>query len=219
MKKKLSIAFIVIGIAFVLYAIFGRYLVLPGYLESLENGASPAGTVPADVSGWKIARYLLWAYAFKLGIYFITIGAFIKTAIKKSTLAIYVVAGLLYIGLAYMSVPGPKLLFGLGGAVMTIAIILLILYLTDMRDKSGKSSSTGFDLRIFGYFFFAMATYNLCPLMGARCFALSPELMIKYGLQADAESFASHVLIELVLGWCFVLASYLWDKRKKSVNE
>lgn len=219
MRKKLSIAFIIIGIGFVLYAIFGRYLVLPGYLQSLENGTSATGGVPANVSGWKIARYLLWAYAFKLGIYFIAIGEFIKTAIKKRTFAIYVVAGLIYIALAYMPLPGPKLLFGLGGAVMTIVIIALILHLTDMRDKSHKSSSTGLDLRIFGYFFFAMATYNLCPLLGTRCFALSPELMIKYGLQADAESFASHVLIELVLGWCFVLASYLLDKRKQAASE
>lgn len=216
MKKKLGIAFIIIGIGFVLYAIFGRYLVLPGYIQSLENGASATGGIPAGVSGWKIARYLLWAYAFKLGIYFIAVGAFVRTAVGKGRLAVYAAAGLIYIGFAYMPLPGPKLLFGIGGAVMTIAIILLILHLAGLRGKNYKESATGLDLRIFGYFFFAMASYNLCPLLGVKCFALSPELMIKYNLQADAASFASHVLIELVLGWCLVLASYLWDKRKNA---
>ena len=130
-------------------------------------------------------------------------------------LAVYAAGGLLYIGFAYMPLPAPKLLFGIGGAIMTVAIILLVIHLAGMREKAAKTSVSGLDLRIFGTFFFAMATYNLCPLLGVKCFALSPEKMIRYGLQADAESFASHILIELVLGWCFVLASYLADRQKE----
>ena len=37
MNKKVSILFISLGF-FLLNAIFGRYLVLPGYLASLEQG-------------------------------------------------------------------------------------------------------------------------------------------------------------------------------------
>jgi hypothetical protein len=215
MKKKLSVMFIVFGIAFVLYAIFGRYWVLPGYFETLESGATGATTTTAAVDGWKIARYILWAYAFKLGIYFVMIGAVIGTAVKKRMIAVYVIGGLAYIAFAYIPIPAPKLLFGIGGAIMSAAIILLIICLTGMRGKDGLSDK-GLNLRIFGYFFFAMATYNLCPLMGIKCFALSPEKMIRYGLQTDAESFAAHILIELALGWCFVLAGYLLSRRKKS---
>jgi hypothetical protein len=53
-----------------------------------------------------------------------------------------------------------------------------------------------------------MATYTLCPLLGVKAFALAPEKMIQYGLQAEAASFAYHVLIELLLGWLFTAISY-----------
>jgi hypothetical protein len=41
-----------------------------------------------------------------------------------------------------------------------------------------------------------------------KTFALSPEKMIRYGLQAEAASFAFHLLIELVLGWLFIALSF-----------
>lgn len=59
-----------------------------------------------------------------------------------------------------------------------------------------------------GYFFFAMATYNLCPLMGVKTFGLYPEKMIRFSLQSEAASFASRIMIELVLGWFFVFLSH-----------
>jgi hypothetical protein len=59
-----------------------------------------------------------------------------------------------------------------------------------------------------GYFFFAMASYNLCPLMGVKAFALYPEKMLQYGTETEAATFSTHVLIELVLGWLFILLSY-----------
>lgn len=64
------------------------------------------------------------------------------------------------------------------------------------------------DLRMAGFFFFAMATYTLCPLLGVKAFALSPEKMIRFGLQTEATSFAFHLLIELALGWILVGLSY-----------
>ena len=63
-----------------------------------------------------------------------------------------------------------------------------------------------------GYFFFGMATYTLCPLLGVKAFALSPEKMIQYGLQGEAASFAFHLLIELVLGWIFIALSFRKEK-------
>ncbi|MCB0006667.1 MAG: hypothetical protein KDE04_09440, partial [Anaerolineales bacterium] len=68
MKRVISRIFLVLGVLFLLNAIFGRYLVLPGYLDSLAAGQATLGEVSQTVSGWKVARYLLWAYSFKLGI-------------------------------------------------------------------------------------------------------------------------------------------------------
>jgi hypothetical protein len=85
---------------------------------------------------------------------------------------------------------------------------MIILRLSKVRDQNIKNLASDIDLRFAGYFFFAMATYTLCGLLGVRGSALDPEKMIEYGLQADATSFAAHALIELVLGWLFVLLSY-----------
>ena len=65
---------------------------------------------------------------------------------------------------------------------------------------------------MIGYFFFGMASYTLCPLLGVKAFALEPEKMIQYGLQSEAASFAFHLLIELVLGWIFIAFSFRNEK-------
>ena len=207
MRKKLGITFIRLGIAFLLWAVFGRYVVLPGYMESLASGAGQAGSIPDDVEPWKIARYLIWAFSFKLGIYFIALGSLMRTKMSGKKLGLLALGGLTYISLAYMPIPGPSWLFGLAGVVMTVFIVLIILHLSKERDKETKNSISATDLRFIGYFFFAMATYTLCGLLGVRTSALEPEKMIEYGLQADAVSFAAHALIELVLGWFFILLS------------
>lgn len=207
MKNKISIALIFIGIAFLLWGIFGRYIVLPGYFESLASGASQRGSIPENVPAWKIARFLIWAFSFKLGIYSIALGALLKTKIGGKKFAVFAITGFAYLSFAYMPLLGPSWLFGTFGAVMTIFMVIVILRLSKQRDQSTKTVVSATDLRLAGYFFFAMATYTLCGLLGVRTSALDPERMIEYELQADAVSFAVHALIELALGWTFVLLS------------
>ena len=83
-NKKANIILIGIGILFLLNAIFGRYLVLPGYLAGLEAGGGTLEGASQVASPWKVARYLLWAYSFKLGIYFIILGAVVRTDMSSS---------------------------------------------------------------------------------------------------------------------------------------
>jgi hypothetical protein len=56
MNKRASTILIILGFLFLLNAIFGRYLVLPGYLASLEQGQSTVGDVSQTVSAWKIEK-------------------------------------------------------------------------------------------------------------------------------------------------------------------
>lgn len=175
-------------------------------MESLANNTGR--TIPEGVEGWKIARYLIWAYSFKLGIYFIAIGAHLRTNITQQKLAVLAVAGFIYIAFAYMPLPGPSWLFGLLGITMMVLIVAIIVNLTSKRDLEFGNVASGVDLQLISYFFFAMATYTLCGLLGVRNSALESEKMIAYGLQADATSFAAHALIELALGWFFILLSF-----------
>lgn len=208
MNKKLSIIFISLGFLFLLNAIFGRYLVLPGYLASLEQGQSSVESVSQTVSAWKIVRYLLWAYSFKLGIYFIILGAVLRTEISGTRKWTFVIGGLIYIAFAYIPLPEPtSIIFGIVGALMTLLMIYIILRWARDRKQLPAHQKIASDYRLAGYFFFAMATYTLCPLMGVKAFALAPEKMIQYGLQSEAASFTFHILIELVLGWIFIAFS------------
>ena len=209
MNKKLSIILTGLGILFLLNAILGRYLVLPGYLESLEQGQSTVASVSQTVSAWKIVRYLLWAYSFKLGIYLIILGATLRTKMSATRKWAIIIGGFVYIAFAYIPLPNPaSIVFGIAGGLMTLFMIFTFWRWANERDQLGEDQRAASDYRMAGYFFFSMATYTLCPFMGVKTFALAPEKMIQYGLQQEAASFAFHILIELVLGWVFTAISF-----------
>jgi hypothetical protein len=213
MNKKTSILLISLGLLFLLNAIFGRYLVLPGYLAGLEAGGNTLEGASQVASPWKIVRYLLWAYSFKLGIYFIILGAITRTDMSSGRKWLIGGGGFVYIGFAYMPLPGPtSIVFGVAGGVMTLLMIYIFLRWANERVQLDERQKTVSDYRMASYFFFGMATYTLCPLLGVKAFALSPEKMIQYGLQAEAASFAFHLLIELVLGWAFIAMSFRKEK-------
>jgi len=214
MKNKIaSMIFIILGALFLLNAIFGRYLVLPGYLADLEAGGSTLEGASEVASTWKIIRYLLWAYSFKLGLCFIILGAMARTEMSSGRRWLIGVVGFVYIGFAYMPLLVPtSIIFGIAGGIMTLLMIYIFLHWANERNQLDEHQKTVSDYRMSGYFFFGMATYTLCPLLGVKAFALSPEKMIQYGLQVEAASFAFHLLIELVLGWIFVALSFQKEK-------
>ena len=164
MRRKTSIILLTVGIIFLINAIFGRYLVLPGYLESLESGSGAGGAIPENVEVWHVVRYLLWAYSFKLGIFFFVIGGLLRTQMRKGRLWLYVLGGFLYISLAYVPIPGNySIMFGVAGGIMTVLIVLIIHLLSKEREEHHENGEIVTDFKFIGYFFFAMATYNLCP--------------------------------------------------------
>ncbi len=213
MNKKLSIIFIGLGFLFLLNAIFGRYIVLPGYLASLEQGQSTVESVSQTVSVWKIIRYLLWGYSFKFGIYFIILGSTFRTTMSAKRRWMIGIGGFIYISFAYIPLPTPtSIIFGLAGSITTLLMIYVFLSWANGREYLQCDQKTASDYRIAGYFFFGMATYTLCPLLGVKAFALYPEKMIAYGVQAEAASLAFHILIELILGWLFTALSFRKEK-------
>ena len=210
MKRKIGIVFFILGIVFIANAVFGRYLVLPGYFQSLENGVS-AGSIPENVPVLKIIKYLLWAFSYKLGIFFILLGLlFIRNRSLKDRI-VFTLVGLTYISIAYMDWPFYySLFFGTGGALITVSIIIIFWNVTNGTIPGGKAAV----YQELGYFFLVMAAYNLCPLLGVKAFALNPEKMIKYNLQTTAVSFANHILVELVIGFGLLAFYHIVKSRK-----
>ena len=213
MNKKASAILLGLGILFLINAIFGRYIVMPGYLAGLEAGGNTLKGASQIASPWKIIRYLLWGYSFKFGIYFIILGAMFRTTMSSARKWIVAIGGFVYIGFAYMPLPNPtSLVFGIAGGIMTLLMIFIFLRWANERNQLQADQKIASDYRMAGYFFFGMATYTLCPLLGIKAFALSPEKMIQYGLQGEAASLAFHILIELVLGWIFIALSFRKEK-------
>jgi len=216
LKKRIWAICVGIGVVFLLNAILGCYLVLPGYLSSLESGRGTVEAAGQTVPLWKIIRYVLWAYSFKLGMFLVGVGVLLRAPVSSRSFWAMLVGGILYLGLAYVPVPGPySVLFGLGGTVITLLSVLVFLYWAREYGSLPERAKSAARYRLIGYFFFAMATYNLCPLMGVKAFGLYPEKMIRFGLQAEAASFASRIMIELVLGWFFVFLSHRLKDREE----
>ena len=214
MNKKASTILIAVGFLFLLNAILGRYIVLPGYLAGLEQGVATLEGASQAASAWEIGRYLLWAYSFKLGIYFLVFGAMFRTEMSSARKWAIAIGGFVYIAFAYIPLPSPtSIVFGVAGGVMTVLMIFVVWRWGNGRSSLPSSRQTASDYRMVGYFFFGMATYTLCPLLGVKTFALTPEKMIEYGLQGEAASFAFHLLIELLLGWIFIALSVYQEKK------
>jgi hypothetical protein len=199
MKKNIWAVFCVLGWLFILNAVFGRYIVLPGYFESLNNAGN---NIPENVPIYKIIRYLVWAFSFKLGVYFFVIGVLLKKRMENKNIILFSIIGLLYIGFAYMEIPiKSSLFFGIFGGIITILSFILFWILP--KENISKNNINEY----IGYFFIINGIYNLCPLMGVKCFALYPEKMIEYNLQDTAFSFADHIMIEFALGFIFLIIS------------
>ena len=211
MRKIIGKILIIIGILFIMNAIFGRYVVLPNYLLYLEKGKD---VITPTV--WGIIKYMMWGYSFKLGVFFTLLGAFLHTPMMFRRFGLLTIGGIIYLLLAFAPIPGPySIFFGIGGGVITILLLLIVYWWLANRTAMKGTAITFEDYRMIGYFFFAMATYNLCGLTGVSAFALKPEKMIQYGLEARAATYAAHVMIELVLGWLFICISH-YKAQKRS---
>ena len=210
MNKKIGIMLCTLGILFLLNAIFGRYLVLPGYFESLDAGS--AGSLPENVPVIKIIRYLVWAFSFKFGIYFFILGTLFYSNQNRKDRWVFIFIGLVYISVAYMDIPiNDTLFFGIGGVTLTLCFIYLF---TSINLTPHKNLGNGRLLYLnLGFYFLAMAAYNLCPLCGVYSFALQPEKMIQYGFQAKAVSMADHIMTELVAGFICLCLYYKTKKQ------
>jgi hypothetical protein len=102
-----------------------------------------------------------------------------------------------------------KIMFGIGpysitssigGVFIALLFFLIVHYWARNRTERDGEAATVSDLRMVGYVFLAFATYNLCGFYGVGSFTLYPENMIRFGLQSQAVSQASRILIELVMG-------------------
>ena len=215
-KHKRGNGFIAVGGLFVAYYLVARWflfrdhtaaLVLRDSLSQIKQSGL-VGFLSAHVSSYLIA-YLIFAYAFKLGVVLLLIGGALKTKMKPRGVWLFSIGGVVYLALSYIPIGYSPLFFGVQGIAILMLFLLIVLLWMKKRPELDELAKTAGDYRIVGYFFFIVATWNLCGIFGLAAFALKPEMMIEHGLQPNAITMTSHVIIELLLGWLFVfLAMY-----------
>lgn len=209
--EKRGNVFIAVGGLFVAYYLVARWFLFRDHTAALvlrdslsQIGQSGfEGFLSAHLSSYLIA-YLIFAYAFKLGVVLLLMGGALKTKMKPSGIWLFAIGGVVYLALSYIPIGYSPLFFGVQGIAILLLFLLIVRLWMKKRPQLDEQAKSAGDYRIVGYFFFIVATWNLCGIFGLAAFALKPEIMIEHGLQPNAITMTSHVMIELLLGWLFV---------------
>ena len=198
----------VIGICFIAFYLVVRLVFVQDINAALAQAQvrSLGDAVRANVSGYLIT-YIIWGYSFKLGMLLALIGGALHAGMKLRGVWLFIIGGTLYLLLCYVPIGYHPLFFGIQGTIALLLFLFIIWYWMKMRPKLNSAAKTASDFRMIGYYFLIVATWNLCGIFGIAAYALKPEIMIKHGLQSNAITLTSHVMIELLLGWIFIFLS------------
>jgi hypothetical protein len=217
-KLKTGTALSVIGIGLLAFYLVVRLLYLQDINAALAQarGRSFGDPAKANVTAYFIA-YIIWVFSFKLGMLLVLIGGALKTGMESQRFWVFIIGGILYLILCYVPIGYYPLFFGIQGTIILLLFLFIIWYWMKRRPRLERSARTASDLRIIGYYFLVVATWNLCGIFGVAAYALKPEIMMKQGLQSNAVTLASHVMIELLLGWFFIFLSMVKENSASTV--
>jgi hypothetical protein len=203
-KQKTGTILIAIGICFIAFYLVVRLVFIQDINAALAQAkVRNLGNAASNVSGY-IITYIIWGYSFKLGMLLALIGGALKAGMESRGVWLFIIGGTLYLILCYVPIGYYPLFFGIQGTMTLFLFLFIIWFWMKKRPKLNNSAKTASDFRMIGYYFFIVATWNLCGIFGIAAYALKPEIMIKHSLQSNAITLASHVMIELFLGWLFI---------------
>lgn len=197
-----------IGICLLLFYLVVRLTFIDVLNEELtQAGIHSIKDIIVNLSVYLVI-YLLWVYSFKLGMLMVVISAALKAGMGKPELWILVFGGAIYLITCYLPFIGySPPFYGILGTTILVLFVLIAWHWMKRRPSLTRSAQIGSDLRMIGYYFLVVATWDLCGIFGIVTYALKPEIMIERGLQSTAIMLTSHVMIELSLGWVFIFLS------------
>ena len=217
LKHKTGNTFIIIGICFIVFYFVVRLAFIEDINAALASAkiSSIEGIAGSAISGY-LFTYILWVYACKLGMLLTIIGGAFKAGMESGRIWLFIIGGALYLALCYVPIGYSAPFFGISGTIILMLFISITWQWMKKRPALEKPARIAGDLRIAGYYFLLAASHNLCGIFGIGTFALQPEIMIKNNLQSNAIMLASHVMIELLLGWLFIFLSIYKESRIKA---
>lgn len=206
-----------IGFALLAYSAAGNWLVLPGYRRFLEHGSPNAGQPGVDFALiWGATRTILWMLSFHLGALCLACSALAaQSEATPRFRRLFLAGGALWIMLWMIpEVPGPYSWFFAGGGLIILAAIIVMFYSLAMP-PAGKNSSTAV-WRISAYFFFALATWDICGL-GSVGGILHPDGVARSANHTLVVAQTSKLIIELAMAWLLLAGAEFMRAEAKRI--
>ena len=196
----------IIGCLFLVYAFLGNYVALPGYLRFIARGGTAAGGNTFDVIVGA-TKTIVWMFSFQAGVGCLAFAHAIRYGLPKLLLGVGLTIWFAF--WAVPSLPRPGAWFYVGFGSLLLIVIAWVLLLPEGRAGDERSRL----LRLSAFLFFALATWEVCGL-GSSGRMLHPEEAAQSMSLNLLITQSSKLMIEFVLAWSLLLASYLTANRR-----
>ncbi len=196
----------VIGGIFLIYALLGNYVALPGYLRFLERGGTAANDNTLDVVVGA-AKTIVWMFSFQAGVVCLAFAHAIRRGLPKLHLGVSLTIWFAFWAVPSLPKPGPWFYAGFGS--LLLIVIASVLLLPENRASNDRSRV----LRLSAFLFFALATWEVCGL-GSSGRMLHPEEAAKPMSLNLLVTQSSKLMLEFVIAWSLLLASYMTANRQ-----
>ena len=204
--RKLSTGFVLTGVALLVFALAGNYLVLPGYRNFLEHGSRGGGSGGIDFALiWGAARTILWFLSFHLGALVLAYSALLARGEKIRVFRRWFVTGAIVWIVVWMipTLPGPFTWFFASVGTVILAMIIAVFLRVGRnaaRDGAFFSGFRGAEWQIASYFFFALASWDICGL-GSVGGILRPDTQASAASHTLVVAQTTKLIVEIALAW------------------
>jgi len=203
-RKKIGLIVLLFGFLLMITSVIITKILVPtikeiGFMEYLNSYGTKA-----------FVLFNLFAIGFPLGAGIMLLGSVLYSKAAKYTVVWYclliVFAALFMIIVSNLA--GNKhspIYFGIGGCTILLIFFLLALSWGRNRHKLDFFAKRAGDLRMTGYLFFVIASWQICGLGGIPFFTLYPQKMELFGTLPYAITQTKLIMALLIIAWGFTL--------------
>jgi hypothetical protein len=197
----------VIGIVFLLYAVVGNYVALPGYVRFLERGGKSEAGDSFDASVlFGAAKTVLWMYSFQLGVLALVVAKSIREKLYTAHVVAFAFLWLAAWSWPSLPAPGPWFYVLFGGLVLVGIVAALLQPPSNATDKLSRT------LFLAAVAFFAAATWEVCGF-GSTGRMLRPEQAARPLAHNILVTQSSKLMFEFLFAWGLLTASAVLSRR------
>ena len=106
-----------------------------------------------------------------------------------------------------------SLYFMMGGILITILFLLFTWFWSRNRHKLDDKSQIAADLKMAGYLFFLLASWEICGLGGIPFYILYPEKVIQFNSLPLAIAHTKLIMALFITAWIFTFIGYNYNNR------